>query len=294
MNEFLVIVIRGVGIGSLYALIAMSLNVAYNASGVLNFAQGHLLIVAGVFSYRWLPEGADLASPQWYLTLVAVLAATALVGVVQGLITLLPMRREGGDHSWVATTIAASIVLGALILLWIGPQVVNVPNYFGSVELPDSRVPGSYLVLVLCAVAVWAALRWYQRTFLSGLALNALSQDVDAARAAGIPAMRYQLLAFAIAGAITALAGFVGGSAIEISGSRGTNYVIYGFIVAVIGGIGNNKGALIAGPLFGVLMMYVSYGLGGGLQVVTALAVIVAVLLLRPQGIFGRPHARRV
>lgn len=294
MNEILVIVIRGVGLGSMYAMVAMSLNVAFNATGVLNFAQGHLLVIAGVFSYRWMSDGAGTSSVQWYLTLLAVLAATAAVGVVQGLITLLPMAREGGSHSWVATTIAGSIVLGALITLWIGPQVVNVPNYFGSVPLPDGRVPGAYLVLLVCAIAVWAGLRWYQRTFLSGLALNALSQDVDAARAAGVPARRFQLLSFGIAATITALAGFVGGSAIEISGSRGTNYVIFGFIVAVIGGIGNNKGAMIAGPLFGILMMYVSFGLGGGLQVVTALAVIVVVLLLRPQGIFGRPHARRV
>ncbi|MFC5676400.1 branched-chain amino acid ABC transporter permease [Aeromicrobium endophyticum] len=294
MNEILVILIRGAGVGSLYALIAMSLNLAYNATGVLNFAQGHLLVTAGVCTYLWMPDGAGTASPMWYLTLVAVLVATAVVGMIQGLITLIPMRRDGGSHSWVATTIAGSIVLGALITLWIGPQVVNVPNYFGFVPLPDGRVPGVYPMLVVLALVVWAGLRWYQSSFLSGLALNALSQDVDAARAAGVPALKFQMLAFGLAAAITAGAGFIGSSAIEISGSRGTNYVIFGFIVAVIGGIGNNKGALIAGPLFGVLMMYVSFELGGGLQVVTALAVIVAVLLLRPQGIFGRPHARRV
>ena len=294
MDELLIIVVRGVGIGSLYGLIAIALNVAYNATGVLNFAQGQLLVLAGVMTYLWVPHGTGVADPVWWLAFIVVILAMALAGAVQGLVTLLPMRRKGGSHSWVPTTIAASVIIGALLILWIGPQVVHVPNYFGSVPVAGSTVPGAYLLLFVAMILIWAGLRWYQRKSLTGLALSAVSQDLDAARTAGVPTMRLQLFSFALAAGITAIAGFLGGSVIEVADSSGLHYTTFGFVVAVVGGIGNNVGAVIAGPLFGILLMFVTYQFGGGLQVVAALAVVIVVLMLKPEGIFGRPHARRV
>lgn len=294
MDELIVIAIRGIGAGSLYALIAMSLNLIYNATGVLNFAQGQLLVVAGVLTYLWLPGGHGPASAQWWLTLGAVVLTVAGIAAIQGLLTLLPMRSAVDDHSWIATTIAASIIIGAIVVLALGPRTVTVPNHFGTMSVVGSRIPVVYPVLFAGALVVWWALRLYQRKTLTGLALNALSQDLDAARTAGLSTLRLQVLSFAFAGAIVAATGFLGGHAVEISESQALHYVIFGFIVAVIGGVGNNTGALVAGPLFGIVEMYASFEFGGGTQIVVALMLIVTILMVKPQGIFGRPHARRV
>ncbi len=292
MEELATILIRGLGTGSVFALLAMSLNVIYNASGILNFAQGHLLVVAGVFAYLWYPAGGSVA--MWFLTLFAVAAAAAVIAGLQGFLTLLPLRSSVEQHSWIVTTLAASIIMGALITLTMGPNALIVKDPFGNFSFAGTQVPYTYIGLVVLTVLAYLGLRWFQRSFLVGLALNALSQDLDAARAAGASTRRLQVLAFVIAGIVLGLSGFLGASVIGISESSALQYLIYGFIVAVVGGLGNNTGALIAGPIFGVLLMYVTYQAGNQLQTPLAVAVIVAVLMLRPQGVFGRLHARRV
>lgn len=294
MDELLIILVRGLGAGAIYSLIAISLNVIYNATGVLNFAQGQLLVVAGVFTYLWLPDGAGAGSPSWILVLLLVTAVVALIAALQGWLTLLPMRSPSDQHSWIITTIAASIVLGAIVVLTIGPRVLSLENLLGQFPLGGSQVPYVYLAVIALAVLVYLFLRWFQRRYLVGLALNALSQDLEAAKAGGIRTMPLQVLAFAIAGAIMGLTGFIGGHVLGIVESQALHYVVFGFIVAVVGGLGNNTGALVAGPAFGLVLMFVSYQAGGSAEIPLALAVIVVVLMLRPEGIFGRPHARRV
>lgn len=292
MDELAIILIRGIGSGSVFALLAMSLNVIFNASGILNFAQGHLLVVAGVLAFLWYPANGGVGI--WLLCMLAVAAGTAVLTGFQGLLTLLPLRSSVEQHSWIVTTLAASIVTGALVTLSMGPNALSVKNPFGTFSVAGTRVPYIYIGLIGLTVIVYVALRWFQKTFLVGLALSALSQDLEAARAAGASTRQLQVLSFAIAGIVLGLTGFLGASVIGISESNALQYLIFGFIVAVVGGLGNNTGALIAGPIFGVLLMYVTYEAGNQLQTPLAVAVIVAVLMLRPQGIFGRPHARRV
>jgi len=294
VDELLIILVRGLGAGAIYSLIAISLNVIFNATGVLNFAQGQLLVVAGVFTYLWLPDTAGAGSLPWFLILVTVTLMVGLIAAVQGWLTVVPMRSPSDQHSWIITTIAASIVLEAIMVLTIGPRVLTLKNLFGLFPVGGSQVPYVYLAVIALALLVYLSLRWFQRHYLVGLALSALSQDLEAAQAGGIRTMPLQVLAFGIAGCIMGLTGFVGGNVIGIVASQALHYVIFGFIVAVVGGIGNNTGALIAGPAFGVLLMFVSYRAGGSAEVPLALAVIVLVLMLRPKGIFGRPHARKV
>jgi branched-chain amino acid transport system permease protein len=294
MEETIIILIRGIGAGAVYALIAMSLNVIYNATGVLNFAQGQLLVLSGVMTYLLLPAGIVATSLLWYGVGLLVTLVVAVIAALQGLLTLLPMRRGSDQHSWIITTLSASIMIGAILVLALGPRTLIMEDPFGSFALVGTKTPLVYLVLIALAIVVLAGTRLFQRKSLAGLALNALSEDLDAAKANGMRTLRLQIFAFAIAGAMMGLTGFVGGYVLEISVSQALHYVIFGFIVAVVGGIGNNLGALVAGPVFGVLMMFISFHLSGGAEVPLALAALVVVLMVRPQGIFGRPHARRV
>lgn len=294
MEETIIILVRGIGAGAIYALIAMSLNVIYNATGVLNFAQGQLLVLSGVLTYLLLPTGVVVTSLLWWPIGIAVALLVAAIAALQGLLTLIPMSKGSNQHSWIITTLSASIIIGAVLVLVLGPNTLILENPFGSFSLVGTKTPIVYLVLIALAVGVWLLTRLFQRRSLTGLALSALSEDVMAARANGMKTRRLQVIAFAIAGAIMGVTGFVGGYVLEISSSQALHYVIFGFIVAVVGGIGNNLGALIAGPVFGVLMMFTSFHLGGGVEVPLALAALVIVLMVRPQGIFGRPHARRV
>jgi len=292
MQDIVILLVRGIGTGAIFALVAVSLNLIYNASGVLNFAQGQLLVIAGIGAFFWAP--ASIADPKWWLVLVLVVLGVSALAMLQGILTLLPMRSALDQHSWIITTIAASIILGAILLLTLGPQQLVVGDPFPSFPLVGTQAPGSYLALVIFLLVVLFGLRWYQRKMLTGLALNALSQDVNAARTAGMHTLRLQTIAFIIAGAITAVTGYFGASIIQLSESQALHYVIFGFTVAIIGGLGNNTGAVFAGLSFGVVLMAVTYIFGGEVQLPATLLLIVAMLMLKPQGIFGRPHARRV
>lgn len=292
MDELIIILVRGIGSGAVFALVAMSLNIVFNASGILNFAQGHLLVVAGVLSFLFYPAGGSVGT--WIVALVLVTLGTAAITALQGWLVLLPLRSSVEQHSWIVTTLASSVIIGALITLSMGPSALDVKNPFGSFKLLGTNVPYVYVGLLVLTLVIYFAVRWFQKSMLIGLALNALSQDLDAARAAGASTRKLQVLAFGISGLMMGLTGILGASVIGISEANALHYLVYGFVVAIVGGLGNNTGALIAGPIFGVILMMVTFYMGNQWQTPLALAVIILILMLRPRGIFGRVHARRV
>jgi len=292
MNELIIILVRGIGTGAVFSLIAMSFNVVYNASGILNFAQGHMLILGGIVGFLFLPPEADYAT--WFALLFAAAIIMAALMAVQGWITLLPLRSSVQQHSWLITTLAVSVIISAVILIAKGPFALTVRDPFPAFRVLGTRTPAAYGIAVLLAFVAYFGLKWFHGRTLTGLAMSALAQDLDAAQAAGISVRRLQILSFAISGLVIGIAGYATAAALTISPSSPINYVLNGFIAAVIGGIGNNAGALIGGPLVGAVSMLAAFKFGGEFQNAVSLMVLVLVLMLRPQGLFGRVQARRV
>jgi branched-chain amino acid transport system permease protein len=185
-------------------------------------------------------------------------------------------------------------MIGAFILIAQGPFALSVKSPFANFPLLGTRTPTPYLLAVLLAALWYAGLHWFHTRTMTGLAISAIAQDLEAAQAAGIRVRRLQVYAFAISGAIVGSAGFVAAPVMSVSADSGIIYVLNGFIAAVIGGLGSNKGALIGGPLVGVASMYAAFRFGGQFQNVVSLALLIGVLMVRPQGLFGRTRARRV
>jgi branched-chain amino acid transport system permease protein len=292
MDELLIILARGVGLGAIFALVAMSFNVVHSSSGILNFAQGNMFVLGGLFAFLAMPASPGVVL--WIALLAAAAAVLALLLAAQGYLTLLPLRSSVEQHSWLITTLAASVIIGAIILIMQGTSQLTVRSPFPGVMLRGTRTPMPYLLTALLALFWYAALRWFHRRTLTGLAISAIAQDLDAARAAGIRVRRLQVIAFAISGLVVGSAGFVAAPIIAIANDSGVAYVLNGFVAAVVGGIGSNLGALVGGVLVGVATMYAAYEYGGEFQNAVSLALLVGVLMLRPQGLFGRPAARRV
>jgi branched-chain amino acid transport system permease protein len=292
MNDLLVILVRGIGAGSLFALVGMSFNIVFNSSGILNFAQGNMLVLGGLFAFMLLPAAPTTAQFLLYLPLVAL----ALAGLMaaQGAITLAPLRSSVEQHSWLITTLAASVIIGGILLIEQGSAQQSVRSPFPAVRFLGTRVPATYAITTGLAVFWCIALRWFHTRVLTGLAISAIAQDLDAARAAGLRVRRLQIIAFAISGLIVGSAGFVAAPMMAIANDSAIPYVTNGFVAAVVGGIGSNFGALIGGVLVGVLSLYAAFEYGGAYQNVVSLALLVVVLMLRPQGLFGRQAARRV
>ena len=292
MDDLLIIAVRGIGAGSIFALVGMSFNVVFNSSGILNFAQGNMLVLAGLFAFLVLP-GAPTAV-QWLVFLPLTALALAALLALQGAITLAPLRSSVAQHSWLITTLAASVIIGGILLIYQGSAQQSVRSPFPPIRLLGTRVPASYVSSTGLAVFWCLALRWFHTCVLTGLAISALAQDLDAARAAGLRVRRLQIIAFGISGLIVGSAGFVAAPVMAIANDSAIPYVTNGFVAAVVGGLGSNFGALLGGLLVGVLSLAAAFEYGGEFQDAVPLALLVVVLMLRPQGLFGRQAARRV
>ena len=292
MDEILIIVVRGLGLGAIFALVAMSFNVVHSSSGILNFAQGNLFVLGGLFAFVFLPAQPSVLS--WWLLLPAATVVLAIVLAVQGWVTLAPLRSSIEQHSWLITTLAVSVIIGAVLLIVQGTTQQTVKSPFPSLSFGGIRTPAPYALCIALAIAWYLGLRWFHARTLTGLAISAIAQDLDAARAAGLRVRRLQIIAFAISGMIVGSAGFVAAPVIAIANDSGIAYVVNGFVAAVVGGLGSNLGALVGGALVGVASMYAAFEYGGEFQNAVSLTLLIGVLMLRPQGLFGRPAARRV
>lgn len=291
LAEIAIILVRGIAIGSLFSVIAMSFNIVHNASGIFNFAQGNIFILGG-FGAFLLANGAGLGI--WLPALVLVACIIGAFSAFQGWITLLPLRTSTEQDSWLISTVSVSVILGALMLLIYGPFAYTVTGPLPGFRIFGVRTPGAFFLAIIAMFLWYFALRWFLSRTLTGLAISALSQDMEAAQAAGIPVRRLQLLAFGISGLIAGSVGFAVAPIITVSPDAGLRYVLSGFIAAVVGGIGNNTGTLIGGPLVGVVSMMTAYKIGGAYQDLALLIVLAVILMFWPQGLFGRAAARRV
>jgi branched-chain amino acid transport system permease protein len=292
IEEFLFIAVRGIGAGALFGLIAMSFNIVHNSSHILNFAQGNMLVLGGLGAFLLTQNGIGL--PEWIAFLVVTAVVLAAIIAIQGYITLLPLGYSAEAHSWLITTMAVSVMIGSVMLIMLGPYSATVNSPVRGLIMFNMYVPAAYFFSIALLVAWYFALNWFLTRTLPGLAINALSQDYDAARAAGLKVRRLQVMAFAISGLIVGSAGFAAAPVITITPDSGLKYVINGFIASVIGGIGNNNGALIGGPIVGLISAFAAYKIGGEFETAALVVVLVVMLLIRPQGIFGATSARRV
>ena len=292
MEDIVIILIRGIGVGAIFALVAMSFNIVHRSSGILSFAQGNMFILAGLFAFLMLPSVTN--SLLWIALLPIVAIAVGLLVAFQGYITLLPLRSSVEQLSWMVTTLAAAIVIGATILIAQGTSQLAVQSPFSSARIFGIYIPTTYVMVIILALLWYFGLRWFHTRTITGLAISAIAQDVDAARAAGINVRRLQITAFLISGVIVGSTGFVAAPVIAIANDSGIGYMINGFIAAVVGGLGSNLGSLLAGVLVGVISFYSAYFFGGEFQNAVSLALLIGVLMIRPQGVFGHAAARRV
>lgn len=292
IDELALILVRGLGQGAVYALIGMSFNIVVNSSGILNFANGALLILSGVLAFVLLP-----AAPGWMPWIAAALGIAACLFVLvslQGVLTLFPLKSSVEQHSWLVTTMAISVILSACIHLYGGSLAFRVPSLLPPVSVFGLSTPSAYFLLVALAVLWFLVIRWFHQKTFTGLAMSAIAQDLDAAKAAGISVKRIQLSAFGISGLVLATTGFVGAPVINISADAGIGYLLSGFTALVIGGLGSNVGALVGGALVGVLSTFAAYRFGGIYQDTVTMGLLIAVLMFRPEGIFGLAAARKV
>ena len=282
--------VTGAGTGCVYGLVAIGFCVIYNASGIVNFAQGAFVMLGGVVTYT-LWHGAHWPLPLAGLASVA--AAIALGLVIDRLVVQPLWQRRATMFVMILATLAVQIVVERLALLAVGdapmslpPITARAPFHLGPVAL-DPQIAWVFAVSVLLV----GALRVFFTRTATGRAMRACSIDRDAAALLGIPVSRLVAFAFALSGAIGAVAGVLIAPTQYTAYNVGVPFAISGFIAAILGGFGNPFGAFLGGLMLGIVQSLATVAFGAGTRNVVSLLILLLFLLLRPQGLLGTAKA---
>lgn len=283
--------VSGLGLGSMYGLLALGFYVTYAVSGTVNFAQGTSLTLGAVLAFAFV-QGLG-----WPLggALVPVLFFCALYGCLVEFLAVRPFVKRGSD-AWLMATVALGIVLDNLFLFTFGKEPRSLPSPLATTmyDVGGLRVSALQLLIPLVGLALAAVLHFVSRHTRFGVAMVAVVQNRDAARLMGIPIQAVVTAAFAVSTVFAGIAGVLIAPLFNIHSEMGTLFGLKAFAVAILGGIGNAWGVMVAGLVFGVVEALVTASLGSGYTQIITFALVIAALAWRPDGLFGRASVRKV
>lgn len=285
----LAVIVPGLAIGAVYAATALAYNVMFSTSKVLSVTTGHLFMLGGVFG-AWFIGTLGWPMPLGLLGAIVVGAAfgwfTEIVGVRRVL-------ARSDEHLWLLSTLALATMVQQAVGLWWGTEPKPFPRLFEQ-DFASGLADQKYWLPIGLVLVVALGLELFYRRTLWGKLFQATSEDAFAARARGIPTDRVRSFSYALAGAIGGLAGFAAGQLTFAFFALGLQLTLFGFIALAVGGLGSNIGALVGGAALGLLSSIATYFFGGEFQQTIAVGLLMVILLVKPEGLFGAKRVRPV
>ncbi len=281
----------GITYGSIYAVVAIGFNIIYNATGIINFAQGEFVMLGGMISISLLPF-----MPLWAAIAVAVL----ITMVIGALIEMLFIRwlESPSVLRMIIITIGISILLReAALHIW-GESVRSLPYFYGNAITTFSLgsihlSPQVLWVLLTSAILVGGLHLFFQLTPV-GREMRACAANRTAARLCGINVRNMVTLSFMLSAGIGAMAGCVMSPITYTQYDSGSGLAIKGFTVAILGGLGNSSAAVAAGLLLGIIEAFSVSVVPLAFQDAISIAILLGILFLKPHGLFGSGEAARL
>ena len=278
--------IGGIAMGCIYSLIALGYNMLIRAMNLLHFAQGEVMMVGALVGVT-LVSGLHLP----YLAAIPVIMVLcAGLALVLDAVAYRPVRRRRVPViNLIIATLGVSIVLSnTAILIW-GAEPIRYPTIYRSSALlvGPVRVPPQFLAPLVVGGALMIGLQLFFTRSLTGMAMRAAAQDPETARLMGINIDRMIQYTFAISGAMGGAAGALLGPIIFASFNMGEVIGIKAFVAATLGGLGSMPGAMVGGILFGVIETFGALFISSGYKDALGYAVMIAILLVVPSGLFG-------
>jgi branched-chain amino acid transport system permease protein len=304
MSNFTALFASGLAEGAIAALAAVGFLLTYKATGVVNFAQGALITFAAYIAI-WITQGGGMFGwgamgliPGYILTIALMFG----VGVILERVAYAPLRGRS-IHVVVIATLGASIVLIAFIGLWQG----STPKYLGSPVSPTELGVDASLIHVFGAVIEWqraliviftaiivvALIVLFQRTQF-GRQLRATATDRNTARLCGVPVNMLSMLAFGMSAALAGLAGVLFAPLGAVDLNFGFQVMLLGFAAAVLGGFGSIGGVVAGGIAIGLTEQLLGGYVFSDYKHIFPFVLMLVVIAVRPQGLFGRATARRL
>jgi len=281
----------GITIGSIYAMVGLGFNIIYNATGIINFAQGEFVMLGGMVMV-WLTASFNLPLPLGFMLAVFIVT---IIGAVFERFAIYPLKKPSALILIIITLAGSIIFKGAAMLVW-GKQTYSLAHFSGEepLQLLGATILPQALWVIGILMAVVGLLAFFFNFTMLGKAMRACSVNPVAASLVGINVKRIVLLSFAMSAGIGAAAGIAFTPIVLMEFDRGALLGLKGFCAAVLGGLGNGTGAVIAGLLIGVLESFATGYISSEYKDAIALGVLLAVLLVRPSGLMGSREAARL
>ena len=289
--EFLQFLFSGITVGATYALVGLGFAIIYNASHIINFAQGEFVMLGGMMAYYFF-EQLGLPMP---VAIALAIGGTVLVGVALEKLAIEPAR-DASIVTLIIITIGASIFLrGAAQLLW-GRNYHSLPPLTGDqpIDIAGAAVTPQNMWIVGVTLAIILGLHWFFNRTMTGRAVRAAAYNPLAAQLSGINNRLVLLLSFALAAGLGAVAGILITPIALTYPSVGIMLGLKGFCAAILGGLGNPFGAILGGLIVGLSEAMTAGYISSDYKDAVAFVIILLTLFFMPNGLFGKRGTERV
>jgi branched-chain amino acid transport system permease protein len=285
--------VSGLGLGSMYGLMALGFYVTYAVSGTVNFAQGSSMMLGAVLTYTF----AQTFGWPGYAAVLLALALCAAYGLLVEVLAVRPFVNRGSD-AWLMATVALGIVLDNVVMATYGKEPRSLPSPLAQSPLEVGGLGlGVYplqLLIPVVGLLLAAVLHHVSRRTRWGTAMLAVVQNRAAARLMGIPIRRAVAVAFALSALFAGIAGVLIAPLMNVHSDMGTLFGLKAFAVAILGGITSAWGVMIAGLIYGLVEAGITATLGSGYTQILTFGLVIVALAWRPNGLFGRAEVKKV
>jgi branched-chain amino acid transport system permease protein len=291
MASFIQLLVSGLATGAIYALIAVGFTLLWQTSQTINFAQGEFVMLPAFF----ILAAMDFSAPFWLAALIGIALSVIILGLLFKIVIVDPMLKHG-VLPLVISTIALSLFLKEGVKDFYSSQAQPFPVLVAATDLQilGAVISTQSLAVLAVAIAAVVALHWLLNKTRLGRSMQATAQNPTLARIVGIPVRRMVLYTFLINGALVAIASILVSPIYLAKFTNGETLGMAAFLAAIIGGFNQVRGAILGGIILGVLDNLSAAYLSSQYRGAFPLLILIAVILIRPQGLLGRTEERTV
>ncbi len=292
MAEFIAYLIAGIATGAIYALAAIGFTLVWQTSQTINFAQGEFVMLPAILVLLAIKL---LGAPVWLGVLVGIAAFIIIFGWGFKLVIVDPMIRHGVLPLAIAT-MALSIIMKEGAKDGFSAEAQKFPSIFPAetVTMLGVSISMQHIAIIVIACLAIGGLQWFVTATRTGRQMQAAAQNPNVALILGIPVAQMVLLTFLINAALAALASVLISPIYLAKFSNGEVIGLFAFIAAIVGGFNQVRGALAGGLIVGVIDSLAAAYISTSYRLAVPLVLLVVIILVRPQGLFGRAEERRV
>ena len=284
MIEVLQQILNGVAIGAVYTLIALGLTVVFGILGIAHFAHGSVAMLGGSLTF--------MLSEKFALPFFVAMSMAMVVGAVAGMLierlAYRPVQNAPHINAFIIALGLTMMIEGFNLLVFGADQIVIQTPYRGVYNIGGLAVAELRLIVILTAVVLIGVISILIRKTKTGKSIRAVAQNRSAAILMGVNVTQVSLVVFSISSALGVAAGALIGALLAIAPGVGEGLAVKGFAVLILGGLGSIPGAVVGGMILGVSEAMAAGFISSAYKDVIAFLVMIAVLLLRPQGLLGK------